>query len=96
MTTLRDAVIVATRRSAVARAIKGQLRNTRPDDLAAQVIRGALAGLPGLPLELIAPDQRRMLDTLRDQGLLDYDEAFVRLTRTGKPLVDPIAVALMG
>ena len=50
----------------------------------------------GLPLELIAPDQRRMLDTLRDQGLLDYDEAFVRLTRMGKLLVDPIAVALMG
>jgi oxygen-independent coproporphyrinogen-3 oxidase len=50
----------------------------------------------GLPLDLIAPDQRRMLDTLRDQGLLGYDEAFVRLTRTGKPLVDPIAVALMG
>ena len=53
MTTLRDAVLVASRRSAVARAGKGQLRNTRPDDLAAQVIRGALAGLPGLPLELI-------------------------------------------
>ncbi len=50
----------------------------------------------GLPLDLIAPDQRRMLDTLRDQGLLGYDEAFVSLTRTGKPLVDPIAVALMG
>jgi oxygen-independent coproporphyrinogen-3 oxidase len=50
----------------------------------------------GLPLDLIAPDQRRMLDTLRDQGLLGYDEAFVWLTRTGKPLVDPIAVALMG
>jgi coproporphyrinogen III oxidase-like Fe-S oxidoreductase len=29
----------------------------------------------GLPLDLIAPDQHRMLDTLRDQGLLDYDEA---------------------
>jgi acetyl-CoA acyltransferase len=53
MTTLHDAVLVASRRSAVARAGKGQLRNTRPDDLAAQVLRGALAGLPGLPLELI-------------------------------------------
>jgi oxygen-independent coproporphyrinogen-3 oxidase len=50
----------------------------------------------GLPLDLIAPDSRRMLDTLRDQGLLDFDDQFVRLTRTGKPLVDPIAVALMG
>lgn len=50
----------------------------------------------GLPLDLIALDQRRMLDTLRDQGLLDYNETFVWLTRTGKSLVDPIAVALMG
>lgn len=50
----------------------------------------------GLQFDLIAPDSRRMLDTLRDQGLLDFDDQFVRLTRTGKPLVDPIAVALMG
>lgn len=50
----------------------------------------------GLPLELIRPESRRMLDTLRDQGLLIFDESHVRLTRAGKPLVDPIAVALMG
>jgi oxygen-independent coproporphyrinogen-3 oxidase len=50
----------------------------------------------GLPLDLVAPDSRRMLDTLRDQGLLNFDDQFVRLTRSGKPLVDPIAVALMG
>jgi oxygen-independent coproporphyrinogen-3 oxidase len=50
----------------------------------------------GLPLDLVAPDSRRMLDTLRDQGLLSFDDQFVRLTRSGKPLVDPIAVALMG
>lgn len=50
----------------------------------------------GLPLEVVAPESRRMLETLREQGLLVYDESFVRLTRSGKPLVDPIAVALMG
>ena len=53
MTTLQDAVLVAARRSAVGRALKGTLRNTRPDDLAVQVIRGVLADLPSLPLELI-------------------------------------------
>jgi len=53
MTTLQDAVLVAARRSAVGRALKGTLRNTRPDDLAVQVIRGLLADLPSLPLELI-------------------------------------------
>lgn len=50
----------------------------------------------GLPLDLITAESRKMLETLRDQGLLTFDEQFVRLTRAGKPLVDPIAVALMG
>ena len=50
----------------------------------------------GLPLALILPESRKMLETLRDQGLLSHDENHVRLTRAGKPLVDPIAVALMG
>jgi oxygen-independent coproporphyrinogen-3 oxidase len=50
----------------------------------------------GLPLELIHAESRKMLETLRDQGLLSYDAGHVRLTRVGKPLVDPIAVALMG
>lgn len=50
----------------------------------------------GLPLELITSESRKMLETLRDQGLLEFDEQFIRLTRAGKPLVDPIAVALMG
>lgn len=46
---MQTAVIVSARRSAVARAHKGTLANTRPDDIAAQVIRGALAEVPGLP-----------------------------------------------
>lgn len=50
----------------------------------------------GLPLDLITLESRKMLETLRDQGLLEFDEQMVRLTRAGKPLVDPIAVALMG
>ncbi len=50
----------------------------------------------GLPVGLITPDSRKMLETLCDQGLLAFDDQFVRLTRAGKSLVDPIAVALMG
>jgi oxygen-independent coproporphyrinogen III oxidase len=50
----------------------------------------------GLPLELVHDEQRRMLETLREQGLLEVADGFVRLTRQGKPLVDPVAVALMG
>jgi acetyl-CoA acyltransferase len=46
-------VIVAARRSAVGRALKGALVDTRPDDFAAEVIRGTLAALPSLPLDRI-------------------------------------------
>lgn len=53
MSNLHEAVIVAARRSAVGRALKGSLRSMRPDDLAAQVIQGMLADLPGLSPSLI-------------------------------------------
>src|SRR5262245_16334742 len=43
-----EVVIVAAVRSAVGRATKGALALTRPDELAAQVIRLALAKVPAL------------------------------------------------
>jgi acetyl-CoA acyltransferase len=45
---MRDAVIVSAVRTAVGKAPKGMLRATRPDDLAAVAIQGALARVPGL------------------------------------------------
>src|SRR5579864_500122 len=45
---MREAVIVSAMRTAVGKAGKGTLRATRPDDLAADAIRGALAGAKGL------------------------------------------------
>jgi acetyl-CoA acyltransferase len=53
MSELRNAVLVSARRSAVGRALRGSLVTTRPDDLAAQVIKGTLADLPGLPPDAI-------------------------------------------
>lgn len=50
----------------------------------------------GLPSELVQPDQQRMLRTLEEEGLLSVAEGRIILTRQGKPLVDSIAVALMG
>ncbi|MEH0819014.1 MULTISPECIES: acetyl-CoA C-acetyltransferase [unclassified Micromonospora] len=44
----RDAVIVATARSPIGRAFKGSLREVRPDDLAATIVRAALDKVPGL------------------------------------------------
>lgn len=50
----------------------------------------------GLPTELIAAPQTRLLESLAADGLLRIDEGMIRLTREGKPLVDAIAVALLG
>ncbi len=50
MTQLKEAVLVAARRSPVGRALKGTLANTRPDDFAIEVLTKTLASVPGLPL----------------------------------------------
>ena len=46
---MRDAVIVSAVRTAVGRAPKGTLRNTRPDEMGAAVIKEAIARVEGLP-----------------------------------------------
>jgi acetyl-CoA C-acetyltransferase len=43
-----EAVIVATARSPIGRAVKGSLRDLRPDDLTASVVRAALDQVPEL------------------------------------------------
>ena len=43
-----EAVIVSAARSPIGRAFKGSLKDLRPDDLAAQMIRTALAKIPAL------------------------------------------------
>ena len=45
---MKDAVIVSAVRTAVGKAPKGTLRNTRPDEMGGAVIREALARVPGL------------------------------------------------
>ncbi|GHE88717.1 acetyl-CoA acetyltransferase [Amycolatopsis deserti] len=45
---MREAVIVATARSPIGRAGKGSLKDLRPDDLAATMVRAALAQVPEL------------------------------------------------
>ncbi|MCS6873365.1 MAG: acetyl-CoA C-acyltransferase [Pyrinomonadaceae bacterium] len=50
---MKEAVIVSAVRTAVGKAPKGTLRNTRPDDLAAAAIKEAVARVPGLELQEI-------------------------------------------
>src|SRR5256886_1516096 len=45
---MKEAVIVSAVRTAVGKAPKGMLRDTRPDDLGAAVIKEAIARVPGL------------------------------------------------
>jgi len=54
---MRDAVIAAAVRTAVGKAPKGMLRATRPDDMGAIAIKGALERVPGL-------DQREVEDVI--------------------------------
>lgn len=49
---LKTAVVVAAKRSAVGKAPRGALRNTRPDEVAAQVLRATVDGL-GLDAALV-------------------------------------------
>ena len=45
---MREAVVVSAVRTAVGRAPRGILKDTRPDDVAAIVIKEALSRVPGL------------------------------------------------
>jgi acetyl-CoA acetyltransferase len=45
---MREVVIVSSVRTAVGRAGKGTLRETRPDDMAAAAIKAALAKVPAV------------------------------------------------
>ena len=45
---MKEAVIVSAVRTAVGKAPKGTLRNTRPDEMGAAVIKEAMARVPGL------------------------------------------------
>ena len=52
---MKEAVIVSAVRTAVGRAPRGSLRNTRPDDLAAWVVKEAMNRVPGLKPEEVRP-----------------------------------------
>ena len=53
MTELKTAVLVAAKRSAVGRAFKGGLANTRPDEFGIQTLAQTLAAVPNLPKDLV-------------------------------------------
>ena len=64
-----EAVIVATARSPIGRAAKGSLRDIRPDDLAATIVRAALDKVPQL-------DPREIEDLYLGCGLPGGEQGF--------------------
>jgi acetyl-CoA acyltransferase len=75
---MRDVVVVAARRTAVGKAPRGTLRQTRPDDLGVAAVRGVLAAAPGLDPTRIGdivigcamPENEQGLNVGRNIGLL--------------------------
>jgi len=79
---LQDAYIVAATRSAVGRAPRGALRNTRPDDLLAQVIRSAIAQAPGLDTSTI---EDAVIGCARPEGAQGLNVARIAVLLAGLP-----------
>jgi acetyl-CoA acyltransferase len=75
---MREAVIVSAVRTPVGKAPRGALRETRPDDMAAEAIKGALTRVPGLPPESIGdvilgcamPEAEQGMNVARTASLL--------------------------
>ena len=78
-----DAVIVSAVRTPVGRAHKGALRGTRPDDLAALVIREALARVPGLDAKEI---DDVILGCAMPEGEQGMNVARIAALRAGLPV----------
>ena len=79
---LQDAYIVAATRSAVGRAPRGALRNTRPDDLLAHVIRSAIAQAPGLDASTI---EDAVIGCARPEGAQGLNVARIAVLLAGLP-----------
>jgi acetyl-CoA acyltransferase len=83
---MSDPVIVSAVRTPVGRAPKGALSTTRPDDLAATALRGALDRVPGL-------DEREIDDVIlgcaQPEGEQGWDVARWAILRAGLPVEIP-------
>jgi len=94
---MREAVLVASVRTPVGRAFKGTLRASRPDELAAVVIQGALERVPQLdPQEIedvilgcAMPEAEQGMNVARiaAHGVLRWETFSDRRVREQRPIV---------
>jgi acetyl-CoA acyltransferase len=80
---MRDAVIVSSVRTAVGKAPKGTLRATRPDDLGAVAIKGALARVPELDIREV---DDVIIGCAMPEGEQGMNVARVASLRAGMPI----------
>ena len=80
---MAEAVIVSSVRTPVGRGYKGSLRTTRPDDLAALVIKEALARVPGLDIKEI---DDVILGCAMPEGEQGMNVARIAALRAGLPV----------
>ncbi len=83
---MKEAVIVSAVRTAVGKAPRGMLKDTRPDDVAAMIIQEALARVPGLKAEEVDDVVLGCAFPESDQGL---NLARVVAMRAGLPFTVP-------
>jgi len=83
---MKEAVVVSAVRTAVGKAPRGILRDTRPDDIAAMVIKEAVARAPGLKVEEVDDFVLGCAFPESDQGL---NLARVVAMRAGFPYTVP-------
>ena len=80
---MKNAVIVSAVRTAVGKAPKGALRSTRPDDLAAIAIKGALARVPQLDLKEV---EDVIIGCAMPEGEQGMNVARIAALRAGLPI----------
>ena len=86
MQTAPSVVIVSAVRTAVGRAGKGALKNTRPDELAAAALRGAVERLPQLKTDNI---DDVIIGCATHEGPQGYNVARIASLRAGFPVSVP-------
>ena len=86
MQTTQSVPIVSGVRTAVGRAGKGTLKNTRPDELAAAALRGAVERLPQFDLETI---DDIIIGCVTHEGPQGYNVARIASLRAGFPVSVP-------
>ncbi|MFK7849404.1 MAG: radical SAM family heme chaperone HemW [Akkermansiaceae bacterium] len=72
-----------------------EIETLSPEQRRIELIALGLRTTKGISRNLIKPESLEKIDALSSEGLLQVDESNIRLTKIGRPLVDPIAAELI-